>query len=293
MTHKLTTFILAQHKKSKELAAKSDKKDKKKDKKDKEEDSANTTTSANGDATVVTKDKSDKSEKSDKPKKEKKEKLNEDGSEKIKKKSSKKKSSNDNEEVNTIENVDADDESDSKATEEAIARFKNWRIENVDVPVDVILEELRLNQTLAALRPSVRPIIFIGAVFTETIITSNEIITYANVLKALAPSQIQQRHLISAFEWFCGVLYPNLSRFFPVVLKHLFDNDIVEEDVFLKWGSDLSRNEFSADHSMISIDTLDLLKSYSAPFLNWLQEAEEESDGEEDVNEAAEDVDED
>ena len=53
MTHKLTTFILAQHKKSKELAKSSEKKDKKKDKKDKKdgddhEGAANGTTSSNG-----------------------------------------------------------------------------------------------------------------------------------------------------------------------------------------------------------------------------------------------------
>lgn len=154
--------------------------------------------------------------------------------------------------------------------------------------MDEILESLRNIQTMASLRPSYRPIIFLGAVFTEAALKANEVTTHAAVLKGLAPKEIQQRHLIAAFEWFCGVRFPELIRYFPVILKQLYDADIVEEDVFLRWGSDLTRNEFSADHSMISIDTLEQLKLNAQPFIRWLEEAEEEeSDEEADESEEA------
>jgi translation initiation factor 5 len=97
MTHKLTTFILAQHKKAKELAAateKKDKKDKKDKKKSSEEDSSET--------------------KAEKPKKEKKEK-SEDGSEKKEKKPKKSKKSEDEAVEEAAGGLD-EDESDGKAT---------------------------------------------------------------------------------------------------------------------------------------------------------------------------------
>lgn len=72
MTHKLTTFILAQHKKAKEAGGKSDKKEKK-DKKDKKEDREEGETTPGGakeDGAPVKekKDKKDKKEKKDKDK---------------------------------------------------------------------------------------------------------------------------------------------------------------------------------------------------------------------------------
>ena len=172
--------------------------------------------------------------------------------------------------------------------DEAIERFRVWKFENLDAPVEAILEELRIVQTIASLRPAARPIIFIGTLFTENAITANEVTTNQKILKALAPSAIQQRHLISAFEWFCGTRYPVLLRYFPVILKNLFDNDLIEEDVFLKWGSDLTRNEYSVDNTMISLDTLDQLKTLAAPFLKWLEEAEEEDDDDEEEDDSAE-----
>lgn len=174
--------------------------------------------------------------------------------------------------------------------DDAIDRFRAWRADNADAPVDTILEELRQIQTMASLRPASRPIIYIGASFTADALAANELESHIPILKALAPKDIQQRHMIAAFEWFFGVRHPQLMRFFPVILKQLFDNDLVEEDVFLRWGADLTRNEFSADHSMISLDTLEQLKVSAAPFLKWLEEAEEESDDEDE--DAGEDEDE-
>lgn len=166
-------------------------------------------------------------------------------------------------------------------------------MENVDAPVDVILEELRIVQTMASLRPASRCIIFLGAVFTEAVIAANQIVVHKPVLKALSPSPIQQRHLIAAWEWFCGTRHPTLLKYFPVILKNLFDEDIVDEEVFLNWGADISRNEHTADFSMISLDTLDQLKTNATPFLKWLEEAEEESDGEEDEGDEDEEDEED
>ena len=69
-----------------------------------------------------------------------------------------------------------------------------------------------------------------------------------------------------------------MLKYFPIILKQLFDEEIVEEDVFLEWAGDLTRNEYSVDESMISFDALEGLRAAAAPFVTWLQEAEEEDD---------------
>ena len=48
---------------------------------------------------------------------------------------------------------------------------------------------------------------------------------------------------------------------------------------------DLTRNDFTAEQSLIDIDTLDALKTSASPFIKWLQEAEEEGDEEDDDEE--------
>ena len=48
--------------------------------------------------------------------------------------------------------------------------------------------------------------------------------------------------------------------------------------MFFEWAGDLTRNEFSAEMSMIDIDTLEHLKGSASLFITWLQEAEEEGE---------------
>eukprot|EP00602_Paraphysomonas_sp_CaronLab_P004188 CAMPEP_0185025720 /NCGR_PEP_ID=MMETSP1103-20130426/8953_1 /TAXON_ID=36769 /ORGANISM="Paraphysomonas bandaiensis, Strain Caron Lab Isolate" /LENGTH=407 /DNA_ID=CAMNT_0027559009 /DNA_START=179 /DNA_END=1402 /DNA_ORIENTATION=- len=272
MTHKLTTFILKQHKKAKETKDKESKKDKKKDKKSKSKDEGDVKDEGESSPAKVKKEK--------KPKK-------------------KSKSKDD------VAEVDADDvevDTESEATDAAIEQFKLWLNNNspsnsssVVLPkqqhLAAIVEELRSIQTLSSLRPSDRAIIYIGATFTSSSIPDNDVEKHKDVLTLLAPksSEIQQRQLIAAAEWFCGTRYPDLLRMFPVMLKQLYDEDIVEEETFYAWHTDITRNEYSAEQSMISLETLEHLKEAAKLFIVWLQEADEEGDSDED--ESAEDDD--
>lgn len=157
---------------------------------------------------------------------------------------------------------------------------------------DLVLEELRMVQTFASLHVRYRPLIFVGAVFTEALLSAKEITQHREFVAALAGKlPATQRHLIAAFEWFCGVRHPHLARMFPVVLKLLYEEELVEEDVFLSWSSDLTRNEFSADDSLIPLDTLEELRAGAEPFIRWLEEAEEEDDDEEGDEEEEEEED--
>eukprot|EP00598_Pedospumella_elongata_P005487 CAMPEP_0184966878 /NCGR_PEP_ID=MMETSP1098-20130426/409_1 /TAXON_ID=89044 /ORGANISM="Spumella elongata, Strain CCAP 955/1" /LENGTH=433 /DNA_ID=CAMNT_0027488233 /DNA_START=240 /DNA_END=1541 /DNA_ORIENTATION=- len=281
MTHKLTSFILAQHKKAKEATkgeAKGDKKDKKKDKTDKGE----------------------KVEKADKPEKEKKDKKKdkadkdeeetpEQKAERKKEKARKKALKEAGAVGENVFGISADaeeeeEESDSKAADEGMERLKLFLSANPAASLEQLTDELRNIQTMASLRPADRIIIYLGAVFTEQMVPLNEVAAHAKVLRALAGSAIQQRHLIAAFEWLCGTKYPAKVKFFPILLKQLLDEELVEEDTFLAWAADFTRNEYSAEQSMVCLDTLESLKASAQPFITWLMEAEEE-DGSDDEGE--------
>jgi len=285
MAHKLTTFILAQYKKAKEQ--KTEKAEKKKEKKEKKARDEADALAAGGEEAVA----AAAAAAADGTVKEKKSKK--------KDKSSKKKSSDGDQDSNEGEDIAAtvavldDEENDSSAADEAINRFRLWVQENPSAPVASLLEELRVVQTFASLRVQDRVIIFLGAKFTENFVTANEIMTQKEILSSLAPSAVQQRHLIGGFEWLCATRFPATRKFFPVVLKQLFDEELVEEEVFYEWSADTVKNEHSADQSMISYEDLEELRSSAGRFITWLQEAEEEGEEGEEEEEGEEDANED
>lgn len=168
-------------------------------------------------------------------------------------------------------------------------RLKLWLSDNPTPATSQLLDELRNIQTMASLRPADRIIIYLGGVFTEAVVTGKEIEAHKEVLAALAATAIQQRHLIAAFEWLCGTRYPSLVKYFPVLLKQLLDEELVDEDTFFAWAGDFARNEFSAEQSMMCIDTLEHLKHSAAPFIKWLQEAEEEGEDDDEDEEGEDD----
>lgn len=309
MRHRLTAYILAQHKKAKAEAKssgadkKKDKKEKKKDKKEKSADHAEDGQEGDNDEGSTEKKKSSSDKKSKK-------KSSSTAAPKTTALSASATGENAvgenvfgindalNDAANEEEGDDDDEESDSKAAEDGMNRLKlfiSHSIESNGSPptTSEIVDELRNIQTMASLRPADRIIIYLGAVFTENITENNEIDANVEVLRALAPTPIQQRHLIAAVEWFCGTRYPGkLLKYFPVVLKKLFDLELVEEDVFLQWSTDLDRNEYSAEQSMIELDVLEQLKANAAPFIIWLEEAEEEDDDDEEDEDEEEEGDE-
>lgn len=183
--------------------------------------------------------------------------------------------------------ADDDNESDSKVIEECINTFRNWSIEHADADVALKLEQLRTIQTIYSLRPALRYLVFLGGTCTESIITSKQLLQNKDVVMTLAQGTIQQRQLIAGLEWFFGSRYPQLSKYFPVILKQLFDEEMMEEDIFLEWAGDLTRNEYSVDDTMITFDALEGLRAAAAPFVTWLQEAEEEDDEEDEEEEDA------
>lgn len=281
MTHKLSSFIIKQHKKAKSEKDGKDSKDKK-DKKDKKKSRDE----------EESKEAQPEEEKSKKEKKEKK---------------SKKKKSEEEDEVVIDESHEADGE--REAVDSAIEQFRVYLSHNPDVfennsttnqtlrqqKFTQLIEELRSTQTLSSLRPSDRYIIFFGTVFTATSITDNDVLKYKDFLQILTnnKNKHQQRQLLAGTEWLIGVKYPSLIPRYSILLKQLYDEDIVEEDVLLEWYYDESKNEYSMNEGLYITNerVFENLKESAKLFIKWLEEADEEDDDGEDGEEEDEEED--
>ncbi|XP_065060480.1 eukaryotic translation initiation factor 5-like [Rhopilema esculentum] len=125
-------------------------------------------------------------------------------------------------------------------------------------------------------------------VLAEIFFTDNmlqEIKKYRKMfLKLLNNNQKAQKYLMGAVEMLIGKSYKTqLMPKVPHVLKCLYDSDYVEEEVFLQWGSKVSKR-------YVSKDIAEAIHKKAEPFLKWLKEAEEESDEDDEENDAGVDV---
>jgi len=254
MQHKLTTYILKQHKIEKKAKAK-DKKDKgdKKDKKKKDKD---------GD--------------DDKKKKEKKE----------KKDKKKKKSSEEGNGAAAVEKAAEESEEDEDENPEeagplgsAIRGIREFVASGK--PVGETVSELRAVQTFCALPRNERGFILCAAAFEDGSTLLKQLPERAPLLKAFA-KDAQPYSLIYGLEKFCLLAKPPLTAKFALVLKALYDDDVVEEEDILKWhdagvdGIDPDVHKPPAVDAQASAAFL----AASEPFVTWLREAESDTEEE-------------
>jgi len=90
------------------------------------------------------------------------------------------------------------------------------------------------------------------------------------LLAAIINTTDAQMSFLRYLETLCGTTNTALATKFALVLKDLYDTDLVEEETVLKWSQS---------------EVLPLIKEKATPFLKWLNEAEEESSGEEEEEE--------
>lgn len=81
-----------------------------------------------------------------------------------------------------------------------------------------------------------------------------------------------QKYLLGGFECLVKLHQAQLLSRVPLVLKDLYDADLLEEDVILAWAEKVSKK-------YVSKELAKEIHSKAAPFVKWLKEAEEESEG--------------
>ena len=79
-----------------------------------------------------------------------------------------------------------------------------------------------------------------------------------------------EKNLLGGLERFIGLTHPDLIVQVPKILLAFYNGDILTEEALLKWGSKKSSSRFVDKESSRRI------RKAAAPFLKWLEEAEEE-----------------
>lgn len=249
MSHKLCTYILAQDKKAK--------KEGKKKGKDK-----------------------DAEEKSKKPKK-KKDKDSDD--EKKKSKKDKKKSKKKKDKKSSSDEDEADDDKstvteagvdDAGAMFLAVTGVQNFMKDNPDANVTDILDIVKNQQMSSALKSHERIHIFMNSVMTSGFFKKKEIENYSPIIQKITNGSIEMlRHLISSVEELC--VKQIQAKYFPVILKQLYDEDILGEDLILEWAFD-GRSEYT--RQSVDEETRAHLRGNAEEFVSWLQEDSDSDD---------------
>lgn len=122
--------------------------------------------------------------------------------------------------------------------------------------------------------------VLVELLLSENVLKDKELEKYRILfLRFTHDNAKSQKYLLGGFEQLVGVKYHDLLiPKVPMILKSLYDLDIVEEEVIIDWGSKVSKK-------YVSKQVAQEIHDKAAPLLKWLQEAEEEeeeeSDGEE------------
>jgi len=165
---------------------------------------------------------------------------------------------------------------DSSAMEAAVEALKAFLAKTKE-PL-AVSQQVRQLQTNSALPLEDRVRLYYLAAFDKSLMAqSGDAVVLSPLATLIAgmesdPRKLQQfKHtLLDCFEEHVGTRLPALLPVTPVVLKNLYDNDILDEDVIVEW--------FNKPQAAGSAG--ELVRARASPFVTWLKDAEEE-DGEE------------
>uniref|UniRef100_A0A8C2GJS8 Eukaryotic translation initiation factor 5 n=1 Tax=Cyprinus carpio TaxID=7962 RepID=A0A8C2GJS8_CYPCA len=97
---------------------------------------------------------------------------------------------------------------------------------------------------------------------------------FYNFVKFCHNDKKAQKYLLGGFECLVKLHQSQLLPRVPIILKALYDADLLEEDVILTWAEKVSKK-------YVSKELAKEIHAKAAPFVKWLKEAEEESEGSE------------
>lgn len=177
--------------------------------------------------------------------------------------------------VAILENLQVDDQSAIDAASANVHSFLQSNHSNAE-----IYDEVCRQQTYAALPACDRLLIFFKAAFDDHILARDQVGTFVPVLEKLVESSDAQKRLIALCEHFCAVQQPTLLTSFPVVLKKCYDMDLLDEEYLIAWSKGQFRKEFA--HPQVNASQFALLQKALVPFIEWLENADEEESDEDD-----------
>ncbi|GAA5807292.1 hypothetical protein MFLAVUS_000649 [Mucor flavus] len=148
--------------------------------------------------------------------------------------------------------------------------FGVWLLENKENSNEAIIEKA---EELGVLDKYKACQVLVQGIFDDNIIA--QIPKRAKLLRKFVTDEKHQKATLGGIERLVGVDYKDaLLKKIPTILMKVYDLDIIEDDVFIKWGEKPSKRYVERDISKE-------IKKAAAPFLEWLQNASEEESGEE------------
>jgi len=176
----------------------------------------------------------------------------------------------DDEENDPSENVD-----DASAMALAVEAMKKFLSENPNASPSAIAEKVVNEQMASGLKSQDKIHIFIQASFTPDFFKHKQVETHAaTISKITLGKNVMERHLISACEGLCA----DKPKNFAVLVKQLFDEEVLEEDTILEWAGE-GRTDYTLD--AVDEDQRCNMRAEAEPVVVWLQEddsSDEESD---------------
>jgi translation initiation factor 5 len=140
-------------------------------------------------------------------------------------------------------------------------------VDNVDsVEVYLKAKELGLEKKHRTL------IVLVCTLFDEKI--AKQIKERAGILKKMITTEKHEKAFLGGIERFVGKEKPELKAQVSPILVQIYDNDLVSEEVLTAWGSKASKK-------YVDVKTSKEVRKAAAPFLEWLENADEDSDDDE------------
>ena len=99
---------------------------------------------------------------------------------------------------------------------------------------------------------------------------AKEVAKKKNYLEAVTQDGGSQMVLLHAIESFSAKANPQAAKEVPLVLKALYDEDVLEEEIILEWYN----------QGLVAGNKSSQIWKIVKPFIEWLQNAESESDEE-------------
>ena len=122
--------------------------------------------------------------------------------------------------------------------------------------------------------------VLVQCVFTENIVKEipQRAALFHKVLHPSSRADLQmigenskaEKNVLGGLERFIGLVHPDLLAQVPKILLQFYNGDILSEEALLKWGSKKGSSRF------VDKEVSKKVRKAAAPFLKWLEEAEEE-----------------
>uniref|UniRef100_A0A8C1RP94 Eukaryotic translation initiation factor 5 n=1 Tax=Cyprinus carpio TaxID=7962 RepID=A0A8C1RP94_CYPCA len=160
-----------------------------------------------------------------------------------------------------------------KSLEERVNIFYNFVKEKKDSGAIVSADKEILAEAERLDVKAMGPLILSELLFDENI--REQIKKYKrHFLRFCHNNKKAQKYLLGGFECLVKLYQSPLLPRVPIILKDLYDADLLEEDVILAWAEKVSKK-------YVSKELAKEIHAKAEPFVKWLKEAEEESEGSE------------